>query len=910
MARLQYQPATNPRGFQPIQLSRAGIARMEEEGNRVIRNLQQQQAATNDQRRENLQAMRANSAYEDQARERDQRTLEANIKNDQIARENERKFKIAEADRKSKNIKAATTGLIELSSTLANQAAERTKTMIEDQIAEGAQFSRQEYLKSPELKANFAAAESQIDVVSEEYDQKVLLDGAKGFDSSLQTAKNFVSNPGRGYYWKKGYYNEFIKQQTPLLVNRALQDTEESFVDENGKSFSGFQAANNANYMRIVLGKVQNSLYGSTGLNINSLEPGFLADSSEYVAKFSETKINQATTNETNKTWSVVEQQGEDLRTQGKPAAAARLDMKNPKLGREGALKNYFGLFSAQNADGSFRYSVDELNANVITPDGQTVFQKWSNSQRYQNAIAARRKARTDFIRDDQARVRTEAKEFDRQAYAGFKTLLNAPGTGPGRDLETIATYIAGRNDLFPGEPLSQRIVDLQKSNLLENQTIEKANLEQKIRLRTLDPAAVEGYTNPIIQGQAAIAYKELKKERLGPNYARTEKIIKEKGIFVTKFNKNVVGKESYQTFLFEKKALKKYEDAYLESIKGGANPEVAEIAANAYVDKLVNTGINDPNSDFYRTTGPLNSFIFPKLEAEYANLSELAKESQQELLKGILKKGVKIVDEPGALGTVEELEESNNDFYSNNGKFRYNSKELLVAKVLDITLYAVRNARTQAFNKADGGDRRLIEPTPLEKEVFDQDPQTLKLITDTEWITNNRFRRTVHSTPSMGNGPVRASMTGTGVAPVEHTNALVEVAGELGVSPIDLATIIGFETAGTYDPGKVGGQGKKYRGLIQFGESERAAYGVVPGMSFEEQLRGPVKAYLKDRFAKAGMSTQGANLEDLYTTVIAGNPGANRDARDSFGTSARSGVAKMGPHRERAMQRFGLSQN
>jgi len=156
----------------------------------------------------------------------------------------------------------------------------------------------------------------------------------------------------------------------------------------------------------------------------------------------------------------------------------------------------------------------------------------------------------------------------------------------------------------------------------------------------------------------------------------------------------------------------------------------------------------------------------------------------------------------------------------------------------------------------------------------------------------------------------VRASMTGTGVAPIEQTNALVEVAGELGVSPIDLATIIGFETGGTYDPGIVGGEGGNYQGLIQFGGPERTAYGVVPGMSFEEQLRGPVKRFFQDRFAVAGMSTQGANLEDLYTTVIAGNPGANRDAQDSFGTSARSGVAKMGPHRERAMQRFGLSQN
>ena len=150
---------------------------------------------------------------------------------------------------------------------------------------------------------------------------------------------------------------------------------------------------------------------------------------------------------------------------------------------------------------------------------------------------------------------------------------------------------------------------------------------------------------------------------------------------------------------------------------------------------------------------------------------------------------------------------------------------------------------------------------------------------------------------------------TGTGTAPSTHTDALIEVAATLGVNPIDLATIIGFESAGTYDPGKVGGEGGNYQGLIQFGISERKAYGVVPGMTFEEQLRGPVLRYFQDRFRAAGWETQGATLEDLYTTVIAGNPGANRDARDSFGTSARSGVAKMGGHRAQAMKRFGLTQ-
>jgi len=134
---------------------------------------------------------------------------------------------------------------------------------------------------------------------------------------------------------------------------------------------------------------------------------------------------------------------------------------------------------------------------------------------------------------------------------------------------------------------------------------------------------------------------------------------------------------------------------------------------------------------------------------------------------------------------------------------------------------------------------------------------------------------------------------------------ALVAAAGRLGVSPLDLATIIGFETGGTYSPSQRGGAGGNYMGLIQFGGPERRQYGANAGQSFEEQVQGPVVRYFQDRFKGAGMSTQGANLEDLYTTVLAGNPRANRNSRDSFGTSPRSGVAAMGPHRQEALRRF-----
>jgi lambda family phage tail tape measure protein len=134
---------------------------------------------------------------------------------------------------------------------------------------------------------------------------------------------------------------------------------------------------------------------------------------------------------------------------------------------------------------------------------------------------------------------------------------------------------------------------------------------------------------------------------------------------------------------------------------------------------------------------------------------------------------------------------------------------------------------------------------------------------------------------------------------------ALVAAAKKLGVSPLDLATIIDFETGGAYNPSMMGGAGGNYMGLIQFGASERQQYGAYKGQSFEEQVQGPVVRFLKDRFASVDKSTEGASLLSLYRTVLGGNPKANINAQDAFGTSPASGVARMGANRRRALDTF-----
>jgi hypothetical protein len=61
---------------------------------------------------------------------------------------------------------------------------------------------------------------------------------------------------------------------------------------------------------------------------------------------------------------------------------------------------------------------------------------------------------------------------------------------------------------------------------------------------------------------------------------------------------------------------------------------------------------------------------------------------------------------------------------------------------------------------------------------------------------------------------------------PSSRARALMAAAQKLGVSPLDLATIISYETSGTFNPNIWGGKDGNHLGLIQIGGPERQKYG------------------------------------------------------------------------------------
>lgn len=137
-----------------------------------------------------------------------------------------------------------------------------------------------------------------------------------------------------------------------------------------------------------------------------------------------------------------------------------------------------------------------------------------------------------------------------------------------------------------------------------------------------------------------------------------------------------------------------------------------------------------------------------------------------------------------------------------------------------------------------------------------------------------------------------------------DFRDALIATAQSLGINPLDLATAISYETAGTFDPTKRGPTTKwgQHRGLIQFGEPQAEKYGVDWSNPVGSQLGpdGAVAKYLRDAGVKPGMG-----LMDIYSAINAGGVG-RYDRSDAAAGGAPGTVAdkvnnQMSGHRAKA---------
>lgn len=170
------------------------------------------------------------------------------------------------------------------------------------------------------------------------------------------------------------------------------------------------------------------------------------------------------------------------------------------------------------------------------------------------------------------------------------------------------------------------------------------------------------------------------------------------------------------------------------------------------------------------------------------------------------------------------------------------------------------------------------------------------------------REKTPVYNALAMHGGPTRVAANA--LAPTSDLAAgIIETANTLGMDPVDLATIISYETAGTFDPTKRGPttQWGQHRGLIQWGEPQARQYGVDWNNPVSSQLGsdGAVVRYFRDAGFRPGMG-----LLDAYSAVNAGRVG-RYNASDANNGGAPGTVRdkvenQMAGHRRKAIALLG----
>jgi len=136
--------------------------------------------------------------------------------------------------------------------------------------------------------------------------------------------------------------------------------------------------------------------------------------------------------------------------------------------------------------------------------------------------------------------------------------------------------------------------------------------------------------------------------------------------------------------------------------------------------------------------------------------------------------------------------------------------------------------------------------------------------------------------------------------------SAIIREAKRIGADPHDFATVISFETGGTFNPWAKGPRTKwgRHVGLIQMGEPQRKKYGYTPDKDIDALVKSSAD-YLVDNGFKAGMG-----LHQMYATINTGSPykGHLSDAKNggTWGSANDKVNHQMHGHRKKAAALLG----
>ena len=496
MARIKYQPSTKVKGFNPIQISKEGIAQLRNENNRVIQGLKNNFEAEKEQQARDRAAMEENADLEQDRIKRDREIQLENLKNEQIAlsKQAEVERQQAKFDAEAKSTFYNT--LVDFSKTAISKAAENHANMITDQTEIA---NSKDITELIERVKNYDKVEQTQIQGGIALDTEIQSDSLESGEKRLDTLRALISNPALGDVQNRVIQNRVLKEAFPLMVGDALKGTEAIYDDGAGNKFSGIEALKDPTKNGIVTSQVERDLRKRVGVDL--AEPGRFTDALKSVQEQKAALQNQANRRAIADSEDVVRQQAADLAsdntTKGYTLGFHKIKMVD---GKEA------GHDFVQQQGAKLGTDLEAIDRMDLLGDGRRYSEVWPN--RWKALTSKRRINETKAIKANLAFKKAQLQQFEAENV----DLIRKSYVENFEDARKVTL----KRSHDSGLPPSELMKSIERSVMGDLEDQEEENLLKQIRFSSLDEAYVNSIQNPTVKKQAIEAMEQLEIRQYG----------------------------------------------------------------------------------------------------------------------------------------------------------------------------------------------------------------------------------------------------------------------------------------------------------------------------------------------------------------------------------------------------------
>ena len=749
MARLQFRSATQQKGFAPIQLSRASLSEMEKRDAKLLDALEKKHAAEIKQREINLKGMEDNAEYTEK-RFKENREIEL----DNLQSEQASLNQIADRDRRQADYdqnlsNTVVEQLLNVSSTVKKVADQRTAKQLEDQTALAMAQDLDPY-EALLYEGNFNTAKRGSIQASSLIQQE----GAQSGEPPYKTFQALAAEKGLGLVGQRVLLNRLYGSAYGNFLNKNLQNTEQQYQLPNGKKFSGAEAYNSPDMLKIVQSRTRSQVDDLMRTKHGVTEALFFSPARGDIEEQNKVRITQAEGRSIELSRQIGNDKSEELLQAGEYDNFYHTKMwaTNPAITNKRVRD---ALAATDDTD------VHEGLGNItyIDPNtGKPTTFRESHKNAYEAAVAKGNKSGLKKFEAEQEYRKNKRKQHVVSNLPSITKAIEIGGEPAIEDfIKTQAQFGIPESSFHP-------VVKLAISSYRKNS---KEAEQEDLRLATLNKGELtlekaNSYENPEVKTAALAAYEEQQQLFFGKDHKATKAAILDDA----KARTNVMegGDANSRTRLFYNAYIKEIMK-FREENKGASYKEAVK-----EVNKLVTQGelgiynpVTNPEgapltNPFARATDAQNNYFYPNL-----NGIDTDRLTFNDNL--LITKGDAIADIPYALGNTDQMTQTREDVALGkiptypplmvraleklNANPRYQNNPLKMSEFFQ--------RQQDAINKVTGKDFQLLPATPEQDWTLSLPAPLYKKVTSGNFFQYQHVESVVRGTV---NQKLRTSMT------------------------------------------------------------------------------------------------------------------------------------------------------